>query len=65
MVGYGEEKKHLVVADDSHPYLFPTEAEAEKWAKTHCEHCQKSIVALLKVDRLIKAAAMTFETITA
>lgn len=65
VVEYGEKKGHLYVPIEHSQMFFATEAEADKWAKDQCAYDQKSLVAILKVDRLVKAAPVTFEVMTA
>jgi hypothetical protein len=65
IVQYGERGKHLCSDPDVSPNFFATEEEADKWAKEHCAYDQKAIVAILKVERLVKAAPVVFEVVNA
>lgn len=65
VVHYGERGKHLYSDPDLSTNFFATEEEADKWAKNHCAYDQKAMVAILKVERLVKAAPVTFEVVTA
>ena len=65
VVKYGEKGKHLYADTDFSTGFWATEAEAQMWAEGHCRYDQKAIVAVLKVDRLVKAKPVEFETVAA
>lgn len=64
-VEYGEKRKHLSADCESSLHFFATAAEADEWAKKHCAYDQKAIVAVLKIERLVKAAPVVFEIVNA
>ena len=64
-VKWGEQQKHLYVDADYSIGLYVTEEEAQSVAEQHCKTDLTAMVLVFKIDRLVRAKPIAFESIKA